>query len=41
MEYSHLASSSTNTEASCSVTNEVIQSTPIIVDTLRGEIFSL
>ena len=40
MQYSHLASSSINTEASCSVTDEVIQSTPVIVDTLmiRGKI---
>ena len=34
MEYSHLASSSINTEASCSVTDEVIQSTAVIMDTL-------
>ena len=38
MEYSHLASSSINTKASCAVTDEVIQSTPVIVDTLRGKI---
>ena len=38
MEYNYLASSSINTEASCSVTDEVIQSTPVIVDTLRGKI---
>ena len=34
MEYSHLPSSSINTEASCSVTDEVIQSTAVIMDTL-------